>query len=522
MEGLLAIQGGEQDAQCLERGLDQGCPWWTWLIQRVLRNKGQLWGVHNLREDIRAPQRHRDVRLVLMLPWKTEGCTLLFVAYTKESTRGQWNGCSKCTSGFDAADGSREHQDLLATSCGTLFWLGQQIMGCSAMSAFRFQASSDNIGQKGRIPARRRSIASGSSNRKASRIEPAPWTNTTLQRGLSRCCEAWLLMDGSGSDSLPGRGFSKKGIGETSWGSFTWCALPGPGACWRSSLWDAGLLLSGLGQWELCHEISHHEDESASPPDLGCNILPYGLCHNDTWGACSTMLCRGQERSRSHPSWSQKISQFMAGLVSGEALATSGDQTGLLDLHSQKGRSSSSFSSAYLWAYWMWWFDLRAAGQTPHSRRGQQSCRSYWRVPETTSAFCWREASISSGSKQTPRKEQGSRWSRSGGQKQDREGDAARESWKTCSSLCLSRHFGCNCGPFLVQVQKSGECQPALIPIFGGLLRFLGASTKASRSMGEVRLIYLSRIWAEKKSNMIQTCSSLGSQTSLIRKTGGT
>ena len=48
---------------------------------------------------------------------KTEGCTLLYVAYTKESTRGQRNGCCKFTSGFDAADGSREHQDLLATSC---------------------------------------------------------------------------------------------------------------------------------------------------------------------------------------------------------------------------------------------------------------------------------------------------------------------------------------------------------------------------------------------------------------------
>ena len=50
-------------------------------------------------------------------PGKTEGCTLLYVAYTKESTRGQRNGCCKFTSGFDAADGSREHQDLLATSC---------------------------------------------------------------------------------------------------------------------------------------------------------------------------------------------------------------------------------------------------------------------------------------------------------------------------------------------------------------------------------------------------------------------
>ncbi len=52
------------------------------------------------------------------------------------------------------------------------------------------------------------------------------------------------------------------------------------------------------------------------------------------------------------------------------------------------------------------------------------------------------------------------------------------------------------------------------------LLHFLGGSTKASRSM--VRLLDLSWIWAQKKSNMIQTCSSLGSQTSFrAHKTGG-
>ena len=64
-----------------------------------------------------------------------------------------------------------------------------------------------------------------------------------------------------------------------------------------------------------------------------------------------------------------------------------------------------------------------------------------------------------------------------------------RRAWPIMAYLVI---LGAN-RPIVALYGPCLKCPPALIPIFGGLLRFLGASTKASRSMGEVSLLDLSR-----------------------------